>query len=176
MVNKHWFRQWLCAIRQQAISWANVKPVRCCHICNICSYGNVAEKKDNLHFDSKRGWPLATTAGTTNLVPSLLMSSHCNSFEDWAPVDDIYGCPILTHWGRVTHICVSRLSILGSDNGLSPSRRQAIIWTNTGILLTGPLGTIFSEILIEIYSFLFKKMCLKVSSAKWRPFVSASMC
>ena len=34
---------------------------------------------------------------------------------------------ILTHWGRVTHICVSKLSILGSDNGLSPGRRQAII-------------------------------------------------
>ena len=33
----------------------------------------------------------------------------------------------LTHWGRVTHICVSKLSILGSDNGLSPGRRQAII-------------------------------------------------
>ena len=33
----------------------------------------------------------------------------------------------LTHWGRVTHICVSKLSILGSDNGLSPGQRQAII-------------------------------------------------
>ena len=36
----------------------------------------------------------------------------------------------LTHWGRVTHICVSKLTIIGSDNGLSPDRRQAIIWTN----------------------------------------------
>ena len=33
----------------------------------------------------------------------------------------------LTHWGRVTHICVSKLTIIGSDNGLSPDRRQAII-------------------------------------------------
>ena len=41
----------------------------------------------------------------------------------------------LTHWGRVTHICVSKLTIIGSDNGLSPGRRQAIIWTNAGILL-----------------------------------------
>ena len=31
-----------------------------------------------------------------------------------------------THWGRVTHICVGKLSIIGSDNGLSPGRRQAI--------------------------------------------------
>ena len=76
----------------------------------------------------------------------------------------------LTHWGRVTHICVSKLTIIGSDNGLPPDRRQAIIWTNAGISLIGPLATNFSEILIEILTFSFKKMRLKVSSAKWRPF------
>ena len=76
----------------------------------------------------------------------------------------------LTHWGRVTHICVSELTIIGSDNGLSPGRRQAIIWTNAGILLIEPLGTNFSEILIEIQIFSFKKMRLKMSSVKWRPF------
>ena len=76
----------------------------------------------------------------------------------------------LTHWGRVTHICVSKLTIIGSDNGLSPGRRQAIIWTNAGILLIGPLGANFSEILIEILTFSIKKMRFKVSSAKWRPF------
>ena len=56
---------------------------------------------------------------------------------------------ILTHWGRVTHICVGKLITTGSDNGLSPDRRQAIIWTKAGILLIGPLGTHFSEILVE---------------------------
>ena len=64
----------------------------------------------------------------------------------------------LTHWGRVTHICVSRLTITGSDNDLSPGWRQAIIWTNAGILLIGPLVTNFSENLIEIQTFSFKKM------------------
>ena len=44
----------------------------------------------------------------------------------------------LTHWGRVTLICVGNLPIIGSDNGLSPDRRQAIIWTKAGILLIGP--------------------------------------
>ena len=72
----------------------------------------------------------------------------------------------LTHWGRVTHICVSELTIIGSDNGLSPQRRQAIIWTNDGILLIEPLGTNFSEILFGIQTFLFNKMHLKMSSAK----------
>ena len=75
----------------------------------------------------------------------------------------------LTHWGRVAHICVSEITIIGSDNGLSPGRRQAIIWTNAGILLIGVLETNFSEILVEIITFSFKKMRLKVSSAKWRP-------
>ena len=76
----------------------------------------------------------------------------------------------LTKWGRVTHICVSKLSILGSDNCLSPGRRQANIWTNAGILSIWPLGTNFSEIFIEINTFFFKKMHLKMSSGKWRPF------
>ena len=76
----------------------------------------------------------------------------------------------LTHWDRVTHICVGNLTTIGSDNGLSPGRHQAIIWTNAGILLIGPLWTNFSNILIEIPTFSFKKMRLKVSSAKWRPF------
>ena len=70
----------------------------------------------------------------------------------------------------MTHICVSNITIIGSDNSLSPDRRQAIILTNAGILLIGPLGTNSSEILIEIQTFSFKKMRLKMSSVKWRPF------
>ena len=79
-------------------------------------------------------------------------------------------CHVLTHWGRATHICVSEIIIIGSDNGLSPGRRQAIIWTNAGILLIRTLGTNFSEILGEIHSFSFSKIHLKMSSAKWRLF------
>ena len=82
----------------------------------------------------------------------------------------VNGTLILTHWDRVTHICVSKLTIIGSDNGLSPGRRQSIIWTNAGILLIRTLGTNFSEILGKIHSFSFSKMHLKMSSAKWRLF------
>ena len=70
----------------------------------------------------------------------------------------------------MTHICVSKLTIIGPNNGLSPGRCQAIIWTNVGILSIGPLGTNFSEILIWIETFSLKKMLLKLSSGKWRPF------
>ena len=84
---------------------------------------------------------------------------------------DIVQCyTFLTHCGRMMHICVAKLTIIGSDNGLSPGRRQAIIWTNAGLLLIRHLGTNFSEILIGIQTFSFKKMHFKMSFAKWRPF------
>ena len=95
-----------------------------------------------------------------------------NAFENlitkwWAFYIGLY---VLTHWGQVTHRCFGNLTIIGSDNGLSPGRYQAIIWTNAGILLIGSLGTNFGEIFTEIITFSFKKMYLKVSPAKWRPF------
>ena len=108
-----------------------------------------------------------------------IMVGKWSYFEQWYDKDLIqFSFPspfiminiLLTHWGRVTHIRVSKQTIIGSDNGLSPDRRQAIIWTNAGLLLIGPLGKNFSEILVEILAFSFKKMCLKVSSAKRRPF------
>ena len=115
----------------------------------------------------KLGWLLAKP-GTTIYrcpMPSTTVGQSKVRFEN-----SCWLTWILTHWGRATHICVSKLTIIGSDNGLSPDRRQAIIWTNDGILLIRPLGTNFSEISIEILTFSFKKMRMKVSSAKWRPF------
>ena len=48
-------------------------------------------------------------------------------------------------------LCVSKLGH-HSQSGLSPDHHQAIIWTNTVLLLIGPLGTKFSEIRIKIQS------------------------
>ena len=97
-----------------------------------------------------------------------VVALSCQAYQLLVP--DMLRSSILTHWGRVTHICVVKLIINGSDNGLSPGRRQAIIWTNAALSLIGPLGTNFSEILIEILTFSFRKLHLKVSSAKWRLF------
>ena len=77
---------------------------------------------------------------------------------------------LLTQWGRVKHICVGKLTIIGSDNGLTPEYCQATNWTNAGKLSIGPPGTNFSEISIGIQTFPFKKMHLKMSFAKWHPF------
>ena len=93
----------------------------------------------------------------------------------------------LTHWDRVTHVCVTKLTIIGSHNGLKPDRCQAIIWNNAGILLVSPLGTHFRAeyqskfiyILIQESAFenvvwktaaiLSRPQCvdLKVASATW---------
>ena len=76
----------------------------------------------------------------------------------------------LTHWGRVTHNCISNATIIRSDNVLLLGRCQAIIWTNAEILLIGPMEANFIEILINIHTYSFQKMHLKMSSGKWRPF------
>ena len=57
-------------------------------------------------------------------------------------------CVYVTNAVRVNSlrpIAFSKLTIIGSDNGLSPGRRQVIIWTNVGILLTERLGTHFGD-------------------------------
>ena len=63
-----------------------------------------------------------------------------------------------------------KLTIFGSDNGLLPGRCLANIWTNARILLNGPIGTNFSEILNENHIFSFKEMHFKMSSVIYRPF------
>ena len=101
-----------------------------------------------------------------HMLPVLQQAINCTNHES---LNSAY-CqqPSLTHWGRGTHICISKLNSIVSDNGLAPSRRQAIIQTNAGILSIGPPGTNFSKILIEIHIFSFKKMHLKMASGKWR--------
>ena len=89
--------------------------------------------------------------------------------QTWTTVYGAHWCSI-THWGRVTHICVSKVANMGSDNGLPPGRRQVIIWTNVGILLSGPLATNFSEILIEVYIFSLKNMYMEMSSGNRQSF------
>ena len=77
---------------------------------------------------------------------------------------------ISTHWGRMVHIRVTELTIIGADNGLSPSRRQPIFWTNAGILLIGPPKNKLQWNLNRNSYISIKKIHLKMSSGKWRPF------
>ena len=125
---------------------------------------------------------------TQSLVIFLRFTGNYSILSDWVTIEFCTGHNntgmhrislrphSLTQWGRVTHICVGNLTIIGSDNGLSPGRRQAIIWTNVGILLIRPPGANFSEILSEIHTFPLTKMHLKSRLRNGVHFVSASMC
>ena len=96
------------------------------------------------------------------MIPTTLLS--------WAKCLILTWWYVLTHWDRMTHTCVGKLNSIASDDGLSPGRHQAIIWTNAESLFIGPLGTNFSEILIKIKIFSLNKIHLKMSSAKCQPF------
>ena len=94
------------------------------------------------HFSSKKPWLIGHIAyrSIQGLLSCSISSLFCridnkqltlakaiNYATHWKWRSFIHTVLILTHWGRVTHICVGNLTIIGSDNGLSPGRRQAII-------------------------------------------------
>ena len=104
---------------------------------------------------------------------------------------------VLTHWGWVTHICISKLTIIGSDNGLSSGQRQTIIWNGQATshylkqcwYIHWALGTNFNEISIKIHTMIFiqenqelitykflRKPISKCFLENGGHFVSASMC
>ena len=69
-----------------------------------------------------------------------------------------------------TCVCVSKSAIIKSGNDLLPIWHQAITWPSAELLSIWPLEINFSQILTKIQTFSFKKMPVKMSSGKWRPF------
>ena len=101
----------------------------------------------------------------------------CRAITEYECVNDISNAmPLKTYWGRVSLVCVNTVTIIGSNNGLSPGWPQSIIWTNDGILPIGPLGTNYNEILIKIQKFQSEKCIWKCRLVNGGHFVSASMC
>ena len=74
-------------------------------------------------------------------------------------------------------VCVDILTIIGSDNGLSPGQRQAIIWTNDRILSIRPLGIRNSYIFIQEYAFekVFCKMGVILSQPQCVNFIVSNV-
>ena len=140
----------------QLTIYSSIHQVMVCHLIGAKPFTEPLMVFDSSGEKLQNQWCLATYA-YTGLSENLLF---------------------LTHWGRVTHLCISKLTIIDSDNGLLSGRHQTIIWTNAGILLIRTLGTNFRGILGEIHTFSFKKMHLKMSSTLWSGcnFASASMC
>ena len=73
-------------------------------------------------------------------------------------------------------ICINKIITNGSDNGLSPGRCQAIICTNAGILLIGPLGINFSEILIKNQYIFIEENALENAVCEMAAILSQRQC
>ena len=69
----------------------------------------------------------------------------------WHRCNNIEVC-YWTHWGWVKHIYVTKLTIIGSNNGLSPVRCRTIIWTNVGILTDHYSNVIMDPMAFQITS------------------------
>ena len=128
---------------------------------NICEFG----------FHVTEVWSLWSNSHES---ASIRVTDLCRAGDKQLPLIHIFvnrpQWVKLIYWRRGRHRCVNNLTIIGSDNGLSPGRRQALIWTNTGILLIWLLGTNPNETLIDFHTYSFTKMHLKMSSKNWRPF------
>ena len=162
-LSRLWFRQWfvVCLVPiphlNQSWLWL-IGPTG----------ANFNENLIQMIFTRKRTWKYDLQ--NASLVVLHVTSRRSHPLLSCRVSPDLHCYFVLTHWGRVTHICVSELTTIGSDNGLSPGRRKAIIWTNAGILLIWPLGTNFSEIGSQIHTFSFMKMHLKMSFRTWQSF------
>ena len=116
-------------------------------------------------------WSVPWIKGWVNNLEADDLRCHHAHYDVIAMLDHTllyWDLTVLTHWGRVLHKCISKVAIIGSDNGLSPGRRQAIIWTNAGILSTGLLGTSFKEnafenVVCKIVAILSWPQCVKYS-------------
>ena len=144
-----YMRQWTGSTFVQVMAWHRTgdKPLPGPMLvyCQLDSWEQILVKIDSefYHFHSRK----------------CIWNCHLPKWRSFFPGGDE-----LTHWDRVTYICINKLIFIGSDKGLSSDRRQIIFWTNGGILLIDPLRTNFGEILIEIHTLSFKKMHLNISS------------
>ena len=112
------------------------------------------------------------------VMSCMYASFHNAVYSVWMVLNCCQYCYILlleshVHWWEIN---VMILSSVCASQGIISSRRQAIIWTNAGILLIGPLGTNFNEILIKIHKFSFKKIHFKCCLENGGHLVLASMC
>ena len=71
----------------------------------------------------------------------------------WKP-DRSFTPARVTYQSLVTHICVKNKPIIGWDNGMSPVCYQAIVWTNAGWLIVGPME--FAELCKQYFVYIFR--------------------
>ena len=80
------------------------------------------------------------------------------------------------HWGQVTHLCISKLTTIGLDNGLLPGRHQTIIWTMLEYCKLDPSEQTSVISLSKFIHFYSSKCIWKYHLENGGHFVSASIC
>ena len=101
------------------------------------------------------------TCQTQNTIWSKAFSTQQNNcFDLLCWFQWIIQCIPLIHICRVTDTCISKLTTIGSDNGLSPSRCLAIIWTNAGILLLRPLRNKLKGNFLSTFIYFRPRKCI----------------
>ena len=152
------FSQWLLMVCYH-YSVTDLKPIFCVHssIKPVNVISNAFINDENQLFKTVEPSKSRLTHNLSSVAAHILVLGWSHSVRICLnSMLMLMLLMVLTHWGRVMHKCVSELTIVGSDNGLSPGRCQAINWTIVRILSIGKLGTNFSEILFEIDTFLVK--------------------
>ena len=111
----------------------------------------------------------------------VLTSSHVifiqHSYYQLSQIVSLYFCLVITHWGRVTHICISKLTIIGSDNGLAPiiikwTLRNKLQWNlNRNIFIQ---ENPFESVVCETVAILSLPQCVNYCDSWWMVSVAQS--
>ena len=104
MISQHWFREWLGAVRQQAIYWTSVDPDLCGHVLLI-SHSELKHRSWDKMPDS-----LQTFSSAFSCIKLFEFGLKFHLICCWE-----------SNWQTVS---------IGSGNGLAPNRCQAVTWTN----------------------------------------------
>ena len=142
-----WEKRYLCFNNEETtIEWYKYKFRVCCPQISI---NNLTAEKFNILI-------LVKNVDFFVIQWIIIMQSFCKGFE-------------LTNWDRVMHICVIKLTMTGSDNGLSPGRRQAIMktqcWNSVNLTPRNKLQWNYNR---YTYKHFHLKIHLKKSIRKYR--------
>ena len=149
-----------CPLCCKSLATGGFTAQRAINLQNVClcfdRIMNIAHKT----FDHRYHVSMREISGKTRWHWRLCVRGRAS----WMVVDEIRNVRVFAH------ICGSKITIIGSDNGLSPCRCQASHYLNQCWNIVHSNLRNFSEILSEIHTFSIKKMYFKMSSGKWLPF------
>ena len=133
IISQHWFRLWLGAVRQQAITWANVDLDLCRHMTSQGHNELIHKNTSSLTlmgqlWDANHEYMYVEKIDSVIAEPSCFAVPHGKYHTWWqsvisgmilAPGTQIFSVT-WTHWGQVKSYGSIECVIIGSGNSLSP--------------------------------------------------------